>query len=181
MSGAEAGRNALSDRDALLRRPAVRRVEEALIAGGVAADIHALAHTARTAKDAAGALHCPVGAIVKSLVFACGDKPVMALVAGDRQCDIAALRAVLLDRFALAGKVDRADAEMVRAATGFAIGGVAPVAHDTAMPIVLDASLRRFDTVWAAAGHPHCVFPTNAEDLLRLTGAAESDAIGKRG
>ncbi|MEQ8349244.1 MAG: YbaK/EbsC family protein [Sneathiellaceae bacterium] len=181
MTDAGAERVGEADREALLRRPAVRRVAEALIAGGVAADIHALAATARTAHDAAHALGCPVGAIVKSLVFACDERPVMALVAGDRQCDIAALRQVLLDRFKLAGKVARADAELVRAATGFAIGGVAPVAHDTAMPIVLDGSLRRFDTIWAAAGHPHCVFPINAEDLLRLTGAAESDAIGKRG
>ena len=116
---------------------------------------------------------------MKSLVFACGGRPVMALVAGDRQCDTAALRALLAERFGLDGKVSRADADLVRSATGFAIGGVAPLAHAEAMPILMDASLRRFETVWAAAGHPHCVFASGPEELLRLTGAAESDRIGK--
>lgn len=163
----------------LLARPAVRRVAEALAAAGAAGQVRALAETARTAQDAAAALDCPVGAIVKSLVFACGGRPVMALVAGDRQCDTAALRALLAERFGLDAKVSRADADLVRQATGFTIGGVAPLAHAEAMPIALDASLRRFDRIWAAAGHPHCVFPTDAAELLRLTGAAESDALGR--
>ena len=164
---------------ALLARPAVQRVAAALKAGGAAAEIRALAETARTAQDAANALGCPVGAIVKSLVFATGGHPVMALVAGDRQCDTKALGAVLAAQFDLPGKVGRADADLVRVATGFTIGGVAPLAHETALPIVLDASLRRFDTIWVAAGHPHCVFSTSVDELLRLTGAAESDTIGR--
>ncbi|MFC3229144.1 YbaK/EbsC family protein [Marinibaculum pumilum] len=171
MSGVDGG--------ALLARPAVQRVAASLKAGGAAAEIRALAETARTAQDAANALGCPVGAIVKSLVFAVEGRPVMALVAGDRQCDTKALGGVLQSRFDLSGKVGRADADLVRAATGFTIGGVAPVAHAEAMPIVLDASLRRFDTIWAAAGHPHCVFSSNVDELLRLSGAAESDTIGR--
>lgn len=149
-----------------LRRPSVLRVREALIAAGSSAEIIELGETARTAKDAAEALGCPLGAIVKSLVFVCGDEPVMALVAGDRQCKIEELR-VALGR---TGKVRRADADAVRAATGFAIGGVAPVGHATRLPVAIDDSLRRFDRVYAAAGHTHCVFETTAEELVRMTG-----------
>lgn len=160
--------------EAYLARPSVRRVSETLIAGGSAARVVALPDSARTAQDAAAALGCAVGAIVKSLVFLVDGRAVMALVAGDRRCDTGALPAAL----GLAGKVERADADAVRVATGFAIGGVAPVGHPAPLPIVLDASLRRFGTVYAAAGHPHCVFATNVDELLHLTGAVESDSVG---
>lgn len=147
----------------LLDSPSVRRVQEALTAAGSVARVVALAETARSAEDAARAVGCPLGAIVKSLVFMIGEQPVMALVAGDRRCDTAALPAAL----AIDGKVRRADADQVRAATGYAIGGVAPVGH--ALPVAIDASLERFDEVWAAGGHPHCVFPTTVAELVRLT------------
>ena len=149
----------------------VRRVRAALEAAGSPAAIVELAETARSAEDAARAVGCPLGAIVKSLVFAIDGRPVMALVAGDRRCDIAALPAAL----SIAGKARRADADLVREATGFAIGGVAPVGH--ALPVVVDASLRRFAEVWAAAGHPFCVFRTTPEELLRLTGGREDTTI----
>lgn len=165
--------------EGLLQRATVRRVAEALAAAGAAGRVRALAETARTAQDAASALGCPVGAIVKSLVFACADRPVMALVAGDRQCDTKALGEVLAERFGLAGKVSRADADLVRRATGFAIGGVAPLGHAEPMPVVMDASLRRFDTVWAAAGHPHCVFDCSPAELVALAGAVESDRLAR--
>ena len=149
----------------------VGRVRAALEAAGSPAAIVELAETARSAEDAARAVGCPLGAIVKSLVFAIDGRPVMALVAGDRRCDIAALPAAL----SIAGKARRADADLVREATGFAIGGVAPVGH--ALPVVVDASLRRFAEVWAAAGHPFCVFRTTPEELLRLTGGREDTTI----
>jgi prolyl-tRNA editing enzyme YbaK/EbsC (Cys-tRNA(Pro) deacylase) len=148
----------------LLATASVRRVQEALAAAGSAARVVALAETARSAEDAARAVGCPLGAIVKSLVFTIGPQPVMALVAGDRRCAVERLPAAL----GIAGKARRADADEVRAATGYAIGGVAPVGH--ALPVVIDASLERFAEVWAAAGHPHCVFPTTAAELARLTG-----------
>jgi prolyl-tRNA editing enzyme YbaK/EbsC (Cys-tRNA(Pro) deacylase) len=148
----------------LLATASVRRVQEALAAAGSAARVVALAETARSAEDAARAVGCPLGAIVKSLVFTIGPQPVMALVAGDRRCAMERLPAAL----GIAGKARRADADEVRAATGYAIGGVAPVGH--ALPVVIDASLERFAEVWAAAGHPHCVFPTTAAELARLTG-----------
>ena len=149
----------------------VRRVREALAATGSPARIVELAGTARSAEDAARSVGCPLGAIVKSLVFAVGGQPVMALVAGDRRCDPGALPEAL----GLSGPVRRADADLVRQATGFAIGGVAPVGH--ALPVAIDASLGRFDEIWAAAGHPHCVFATSIHELVVLTGGRLSDRI----
>ena len=159
---------------ALLERPAVERVRAALAAAGSTAEIIALADTARSAQDAARSVGVELGAIVKSLVFAVDGRAVMALVAGDRRCDTAALaRALGLD-----GTVGRADADMVRDATGFTIGGVPPIAHATPLPTAIDASLGRFATVYAAAGHPHCVFGTSPDELARLTGAPVADDIG---
>jgi prolyl-tRNA editing enzyme YbaK/EbsC (Cys-tRNA(Pro) deacylase) len=150
----------------------VQGVVAALAAAGARGEVVELAATARTAEDAARALGVPVGAIVKSLVFEIAGAPVMALVAGDRRCDPAALAAAL----GRSGKVRRADADLVRAATGFAIGGVAPLGH--ALPVVVDASLGRFRRIWAAAGHPYCVFPTDLAELLALTGGIADDRIG---
>jgi prolyl-tRNA editing enzyme YbaK/EbsC (Cys-tRNA(Pro) deacylase) len=157
-----------------LANRSVRRVSEALAAAGAAGRVVELDATARSAADAAAALGVPVGAIVKSLVFAVADQPVLALVAGDRRCATAALGTSL----GLAGPVERASAERVRAATGFAIGGVPPVAHQSPLPTAIDASLGRFPTIWAAAGHPHCVFPTTLDELARLTGGTVSEALG---
>jgi len=161
------------DAQALLDRPAVRRVRAALAAAGSAARVMVLAETARSAGDAAASIGCPLGAIVKSLVFVIDGRAVMALVAGDRRCDTRALGAAL----GLAGAVGRADADAVRAATGYTIGGVPPLAHATRLPTAIDASLGRFATVYAAAGHPHCVFPTSLDELARLTGGAVAPGI----
>ena len=148
-----------------IAHPAVRRVQVALADAGSEAQVIALSSTARSAEDAAASIGTPLGSIVKSLVFTVGGAPVMALVAGDRRCDPKALGRAL----GREGKVRRADADAVREATGFAIGGVAPVAHETALPVAIDASLGRFETVYAAAGHPHCVFATSIAELERLT------------
>lgn len=159
----------------LLTSPSVARVQAALRAAGSAAEVMALAATARTAQDAADSIGCPLGAIVKSLLFTVGGRPVMALVSGDRQCDTAALgEALRLD-----GKCRRADADTVRAATGFAIGGVAPLGHPVPLPTAIDAGLGRFERIYAAAGHPHCVFATDLDELLTLTGGIASDRLGR--
>ena len=159
---------------ALLERPAVVRVRAALAAAGSAAEVIVLADTARTAQDAADSVGVELGAIVKSLVFAVDGRAVMALVAGDRRCDTAALaRALGLD-----GTIGRADADMVRDATGFTIGGVPPIAHAQPVAVLIDASLARFDTLYAAAGHPHCVFATSLEELVGLTGAPVIEGLG---
>lgn len=160
-----------------LDHPAVKRVQAALEAAGSEARVIALAETARSAEDAAASIGTPLGSIVKSLVFMVEGRAVMALIAGDRRCDTAALPAAL----GLAGKAKRADADQVRAATGFAIGGVAPVAHETLVPVAIDASLARFETVYAAAGHPHCVFATTVAELERLTGGTLAADIGREG
>ncbi len=149
-----------------ITHPAVRRVQAALTQAGSEARVIALGSTARSAEDAAASIGTPLGSIVKSLVFTVGGAPVMALVAGDRRCDTKALGRAL----GREGKVRRADADAVREATGFAIGGVAPLAHETRLPVAIDASLGRFETVYAAAGHPHCVFATTIDELQRLTG-----------
>jgi prolyl-tRNA editing enzyme YbaK/EbsC (Cys-tRNA(Pro) deacylase) len=156
-----------------LDHPAVRRVQAALRERGSRAEVIELAATARTAEDAARALGVPVGAIVKSLLFTIDGDPVIALVAGDRRCDTRALAPA----FGRSGLVLRADADLVRQATGFVIGGVAPLAHPAPLPTAIDDSLGRFDTVYAAAGHPFCVFPTTMLELSLLTGGAVTKRI----
>lgn len=156
-----------------LDNASVQRVQAALRDAGSPAQVMALAETARSAQEAADSIGCELGAIVKSLVFQIGDQPVMALVAGDRRCNEKALPAA----FGLEGKAKRASAETVRASTGFAIGGVAPVGHPQALPMVIDSSLARFPAIYAAAGHPHCVFQTTPDELQRLTGGVVSEAI----
>ena len=151
-----------------LAHPAVQRVQAALAAKGSRAAVIELAETARTAADAARAVGVEPGAIVKSLVFTIDGAPVMALVAGDRRCDPTALSRA----FGRQGLVLRADAERVREVTGFVIGGVAPIGHPQPLPTAIDHSLGRFETVYAAAGHPHCVFPTTVLELSLLTGGA---------
>ena len=157
-----------------LASASVGRVAAALAAHGLEDRIQELAQTARTAEDAARACGVPVGAIVKSLVFLVGEQPVLALVAGDRRCDPAVLPAAL----GLAGEPARCPATVVRAVTGFAIGGVAPVGHLTPLPTALDPSLARFARLYAAAGHPHCVFATDSAELLRLTAGRPVRGLG---
>ncbi|MCW5700740.1 MAG: YbaK/EbsC family protein [Rhodospirillales bacterium] len=159
----------------LLDNDSVRRVQQALINAGSSSRVISLASTARSAEDAAASIGVDLGSIVKSLVFVIGDQAVMALVSGDRRCVERALPGVL----GLQGKVRRADAELVRKETGFAIGGVAPVGLSRPCPVAIDTGLRRFATVYAAAGHPHCVFSTSVEELQKLTGGTLSEAIAK--
>lgn len=120
----------------------------------------------RTAEDAAQAVGCQVSQIVKSLVFALDGAPVIALVAGSNRLDEDRLAAVLGGR-----DVGRADADGVRAATGFPIGGVPPFGHPAPLPTVIDEDLLAHDEVWAAAGTPRDVFAVSPADLVRVTGA----------
>lgn len=119
----------------------------------------------RTAEDAARAIGVDVGQIVKSLAFVVGDRPVMALVSGANRLDESLLAAA-----AGGDRVVRAGADAVRAATGFAIGGVPPFGHATAMPCFVDEDLLRWDVVWAAAGTPRHVFPVTPAELVRASG-----------
>jgi prolyl-tRNA editing enzyme YbaK/EbsC (Cys-tRNA(Pro) deacylase) len=140
---------------------AARRVQEALHEVGVEAEVVVLEDSARTAAEAAAAVGVEQGAIVKSLVFRSADsgEPVLVLVSGDNRCDEALLG------------VERADADTVRAVTGYAIGGVPPLGHPSPLHTVVDEQLGRFPIVWAAAGTPHAVFPISYDELVRVTGA----------
>ncbi len=146
-------------------KTAVQRVFDALRDQGVEPQIVEFAESTRTAEEAARAVGTSVERIVKSLVFAAGDQPILALVSGSNR--VAPAR--LAD--ALGAPIRRADADLVRAATGFAIGGVPPIGHTTPLPVVLDEDLLQYDTVYAAAGTPNAVFPIAPGDLLRVTGA----------
>jgi prolyl-tRNA editing enzyme YbaK/EbsC (Cys-tRNA(Pro) deacylase) len=119
----------------------------------------------RTAEDAARAIGCHVSQIVKSLVFTLDGAPVMALVAGSTRLDEARLAAALDGT-----QVGRADADAVRSATGFPIGGVPPFGHPARLPTAIDEDLLAHDEVWAAAGTPRDVFPVSPKDLVRVTG-----------
>ena len=123
----------------------------------------------RTAEDAARAIGCDVAQIVKSLVFTAGGRPVIALVSGANRLDPARLQGMT------AGAVARADAELVREATGYAIGGVPPFGHATELPVYVDRDLLRFDEIWAAAGTPDTVFPITPERLLELSRGEPAD------
>ncbi|MFJ6793866.1 YbaK/EbsC family protein [Streptomyces sp. NPDC091268] len=144
-----------------------RSVEVAhiLAEAGIGGRVRELAESTRTAAEAAKALGCDVGAIANSLVFLSDDEPVLVLTSGRHKVDTTALAA----RWGR-GELRRATPEQVRQSTGQAIGGVAPVGHPRALPTVVDAALSEYPQLWAAAGTPRTVFPTTADELLRITG-----------
>ena len=141
------------------------RVRNALRASGLDCTIVETPDSARTAVEAAAAVSTSVGQIVKSLVFMCDDTPVLALVAGDNRLDEERLAAIA------GGRITRADAARVRAHTGFAIGGVAPVGSLEPLRVFCDADLLQHDYVWAAAGAPHAVFRVEPRALTEAAGA----------
>ena len=145
---------------------AVARFLERARAAGLDPLVRTFPDGTRTAADAAAAIGCGVAAIVKSLVFVADDRPVLALTSGANRADEAALARVLG-----ASQLRKADADEVRAATGYAIGGTPPVGHDTDLPVVCDRDLTDLDEVWAAAGTPTTVFPLTPAQLVSVTGA----------
>ena len=158
-----------------LERPAVMRVRDTLSKSLGKDNVIDLGSPARSAKEAASALGCPLGAIVKSLVFCIDSRFVLALVAGDHSC----VEANLPKALNIKGVVRRPQASEVKGVTGFTIGGVAPIGLAHALPTAVDASLKRFEIVYAAAGHPNCVFPISVSDLSRLTEGLISHNIAK--
>jgi prolyl-tRNA editing enzyme YbaK/EbsC (Cys-tRNA(Pro) deacylase) len=134
--------------------PTAARLAGRLQERGLQIDVVTLSDSARTAALAAAALEVEVGQIVKSLVFLRGEEPVLVLCAGDRRVDA--------ERLGLSS----ANADLVRSATGFSIGGVPPLGHDTELPTMIDESLRRFTVVWAAAGTHHDVFGIEVQALI---------------
>lgn len=156
---------------AVLGSAAVERVARALRAAGVESQIVELPGAARTAKLAAEFLGCDVAQIANSLVFrgAATDAAYLVMSSGARRVDTTKLARVAGEEMA------KADAEFVRAATGFAIGGVAPVGHTGTVRAFVERSLAAYPEIWAAAGHPNTVFRLSYRELVLLTGGAEVD------
>ena len=132
-------------------------------------DLRRFPQGTRTAEDAAAAIGCEVGQIVKSLVFTVGGQPVVALVSGANRLDQRALSA------AAGGPVGRADAALVREATGYSIGGVPPFGHDRELPVYCDRDLLQYASVWAAGGRPDTVFEITPGRLVELSRATVAD------
>lgn len=150
--------------------PNVDRVNAAAARAGLTIEVRRYPEGARTAADAAAAIGCEVGQIVKSLVFMADEKPVLALVSGANLADTDALARVLG-----AAEVRRATGKEAREATTFAIGGVPPFGHDAPLPVVVDRDLTTHDVIWAAAGLPDAVFPITPDDLVRASGGTVAD------
>ena len=148
----------------LLSKKPVKRVQEFITQFDSKLKILTLDTTARTAKDAAESLGCEVGAIVKSLVFRADDTFLICLVAGDKRCSLNKLKKVIDKK-----DVCMANADEVKSNTGFSIGGVAPVAHLKKLNILIDQSLGRFQSVFAAAGHPNSIFKIEYTQLVQIT------------
>lgn len=152
--------------------PGVQRVSAVLAERGHPHAPRMLDDAARTAQQAADALGVALGQIAKSIIFRrkADDVAVLVVTAGDRRVDEKKVSA-------LVGPIGRADADFVKARTGFTIGGVAPVAHAHPPVTLIDESLWRFEVIWAAAGHPHGVFPLQPDDLERLTGVSRAAVV----
>ena len=148
----------------LLNKEPVKRVIEALSRFNENLKVKILEKTARTAKEAANALNCEEGAIVKSLVFKTETEFLVCLISGDKRCSLNKLKKVISKK-----DVSMASADEVKAQTGFTIGGVSPVGHINDLDIIIDKTLGRFQIVYAAAGHPNSIFKIDFLKLKDLT------------
>ena len=156
--------------NSILDKETVKRVEKILNDFDPNLDVVILKQTARTANDAATALGCNVGAIVKSLLFKIGDKFCLCLVSGDKRCSLNKLKKKLSEKDVL-----MASPEEVKQVTGYTIGGVSPIGHLVKIKIYLDKNLERFSKVFAAAGHPNAIFGISFFELKKLTNAEVDD------
>ena len=154
----------------LLNKESVNRVQEFIEKFDNKLKVLVLDSAAKTANDAANSLKCEVGAIVKSLLFRTNDNFLICLIAGDRRCSLNKLKKILQKK-----DVSMANADEVKTNTGFSIGGVSPVAHITNLDVLVDKSLSRFQFVFAAAGHPNCVFKISYKELVKITNGSEKE------
>ena len=154
----------------LLDKEPVKRVQEFIKKFDPKLKVLVLDTTARTANDAANSLKCEVGAIVKSLLFKAESSFLICLIAGDKRCSLNKLKKILQKK-----DVSMANANEVKKNTGFSIGGVAPVAHTLNLDILVDKSLTRFPYIYAAAGHPNCVFKITYNELVKITNGLEKE------
>ena len=154
----------------LLNKEPVKKVKEFIKKFDPKLEVLVLDTTARTAQDAANSLKCEVGAIVKSLLFRAENTFLICLIAGDKRCSLNKLKKTLQKK-----DVSMANAEEVKKNTGFSIGGVAPVAHTISLDVLVDKSLNRFSYIFAAAGHPNCVFKITYNELVKITKGVEKE------
>jgi len=156
--------------ETLIKKETVKRVQEFIKKFDSKLEVLILDSTARTAKDAANSLQCEVGAIVKSLLFKAEGSFLICLISGDRKCSLNKLKKILRKK-----DVSMANADEVKENTGFSIGGVAPVAHTISLDVLVDKSLNRFSYIFAAAGHPNCVFKITYNELVKITKGVEKE------
>ena len=156
----------------LLDKEAIKRAEKFLKDFDQSLDVVILENSARTAQDAAMALSCDVGAIVKSLLFKTEDSFTLCLVAGDKRCSLNKLKKITDKK-----DVSMATPEDVKVQTGYTIGGVSPIGHLKKIEIIIDNSLERFNEMFAAAGHPNCVFKVNFRDIQKITKGKVEDIV----
>ena len=150
--------------NSLLSKEPVKRVEKSIKEFDPNLKIICLEQTARTAQDAATALGCNVGAIVKSLLFSSGESFILCLVSGDQRCSLNKLKKIIDEK-----DVSMAKPDDVKKITGYTIGGVSPVGHLSKVKIYIDSNLERFTNLFAAAGHPNCIFEISFNKLINLT------------
>ena len=158
--------------DSILKKEPVKRAQEVLKAFDQSLNIIVLKTTARTATDAANSLNCKVGAIVKSLLFRTDNSFLLCLVSGDKKCSLNKLKKITLKK-----NVCMASPDEVKDQTGYTIGGVSPVGHLNSIEIFIDNSLQRFEKIYAAAGHPNCVFEISFIKLQQITYGKIMDII----
>ena len=156
----------------LLDKEPVKRAEKFLKNFDQSLEVIILENSARTAQDAATALVCDVGAIVKSLLFKIENTFILCLVAGDKRCSLNKLKKIKDKK-----DISMASPEEVKTQTGYTIGGVSPVGHLKKIEIIIDNSLERFNELFAAAGHPNCVFKINFINIQRITNGKVEDII----
>ena len=156
----------------LLDNEPVKRAEKSLKKFDRELNIIVLENSARTARDAAISLNCDVGAIVKSILFRTEYSFILCLVAGDKRCSLNKLKKLTNEK-----NISMATPEEVKNQTGYTIGGVSPVGHLNLVQILIDNSLERFNDLYAAAGHPNCVFKINFENLKKITNGKIKELI----
>ena len=158
--------------NAILDKEPVKRAEKSLKKFDEKLEVICLEQSARTAQDAATALGCDVGAIVKSLLFKAGDRFILGLVAGDKRCSLNKLKKILNEK-----DVSMASPDQVKENTGYTIGGVSPVGHLKECEIFIDETLVRFNDIFGAAGHPNAVFKIDYNNLIDMTKGLPKDII----
>ena len=156
----------------LLQKEPVMRAQKSLTKFDSNLVVVELENSARTAKDAAHSLNCDVGAIVKSLLLKIDNSFLLCLIAGDKRCSLNKIKKIKNSK-----NVRMASAEEVKEQTGYTIGGVSPVGHKYKLEILIDSSLNRFKAIFAAAGHPNCIFEINYDDLKKITSGLNEDII----